>query len=81
MLDIPAREVTSKKRPVVDVNVKKWVGFLPVKLKPAQMKMYDGAAHAVSYKYGSSIYFSEMMIFQYPKMTLLKTMDLGIFGI
>lgn len=49
VLDIPAWEVLFKKRMVVDVHAKKWVGLVPSKFRPELTRTHDRTANAASY--------------------------------
>lgn len=57
VLDIPAGKVTSRERKVSDVQMRKWVGVVPVRFNPDQKKTHEDAARDVSSVFGSSVDF------------------------
>lgn len=60
LLDIPARLVTSKKRAVSDIQVKRPVWFVPVKFKPVPRKAHAEALHAVRSVHSSLAGFPDL---------------------
>lgn len=58
LLDIPAREVMSKNWRAINVQVKRGVGVVPIRINPVPGKTHEEVAHTVSSAHGSSADFS-----------------------